>query len=212
VRESQILHVRDGENEWGRLFLIHGHQGTFDSDRIAPISKLVTRYIWRPIQRIIKYSFNTPAKDFDLRKAHESAMYFWSEAQEKVVLIAGHTHRPVFKSESKEEVIRKSLEKAEEELAQHPDNLRLQQQTAELAAELEWTLAQNQQSGKDVPVIEFKKPSYFNTGCCAFLDGDITGLEFSDGEIRLVRWPDDEDIPKPEVLVKAKLKEVFAAC
>jgi len=212
VRETLILHVRDGEEELGRLFLVHGHQGTFDSDRIAPISRFLTRYIWRPIQRIIKISFNTPAKDFELRYAHDSAMYFWSQAQQKVVLIAGHTHRPVFKSESQEAVIRKSLEKAEVNLAQHPDNPKLQQQTAELAAELEWTLVQNQQSPKDIPMIEFKKPSYFNTGCCAFLDGDITGLEFRDGEIRLVRWPDDDDIPKPKVLVNAKLKDIFAAC
>jgi hypothetical protein len=27
-----------------------------------------------------------------------------------------------------------------------------------------------------------------------------------------VRWPDDEDLPKPKVLGKAKLKDVFAAC
>jgi len=212
VRETLILHVRDGEEELGRLFLVHGHQGTFDSDRIAPISRFLARYIWRPIQRIIKISFNTPAKNFELRYAHDSAMYFWSQAQEKVVLIAGHTHRPVFKSESQEAIIRKSLEKAQEKFAQHPDNQRLQQQTAELAAELEWTLVQNQQSSKDIPMIEFKKPSYFNTGCCAFLDGDVTGLEFSDGEIRLVRWPDDEDMPKPKVLVNENLKDVFAAC
>ena len=212
VREALILHVRDGEEELGRLFLVHGHQGTLDSDRIAPISRFFVRYIWRPIQRITKLSFNTPAKDFELRHAHDSAMYFWSEAQEKVVLIAGHTHRPVFKSESQEEIVRKSLEKVEEKLAKYPDNLKLQGQTAELAAELEWTLAHNQQSSKDMPMIEFKKPSYFNTGCCAFLDGDVTGLEISDGEIRLVRWPDDEDLPKPKVLAKAKLKDVFAAC
>src|SRR5215211_5273283 len=52
VRETLILHVRDGEEEVGRLFLVHGHQGTLDSDRIAPISKFFVRYIWRPIQRI----------------------------------------------------------------------------------------------------------------------------------------------------------------
>jgi hypothetical protein len=212
VRETLILHVRDGEEELGRFFLVHGHQGTLDSDRIAPISKFFVRYLWRPIQRILKFSFNTPAKDFELRYAHDSAMYFWSQLQEKVVLIAGHTHRPVFKSESQEEIVRKSLKEAEVEFAKRPDNLKLQQQTAELAAELEWILAQNQQAPKNIPLIEFKKPSYFNTGCCAFLDGDVTGLEISDGEIRLVRWPDDEDLPKPKVLGRARLKDVFAAC
>jgi UDP-2,3-diacylglucosamine pyrophosphatase LpxH len=212
VYESLILHARDGEEELGRLFLVHGHQGTPSSDRNAPMTRFLIRYLWRPFQRIFKVPANTPAKDFILRYNHESAMYSWSERQQKVVLIAGHTHRPVFKSESQEEIVRKSLMAAEVKLAKRPDNLKLQQETAELSAELEWILAQNQQSPKDMPIIEFKRPSYFNTGCCAFLDGDVTGLEFSDGEIRLVRWPDDEDFPRPKVLVKARLKDVFAAC
>jgi len=212
VYEALILHVRDGEEELGRLFLVHGHQGTLSSDRIAPISRFLVRYTWRPFQRITKVSANTPAKDYELRYDHNSAMYSWSERQQKVVLIAGHTHRPVFKSEPHEEVIRKSLMEVDMKLAKHADNPKLQQQAAELAAELEWILAQNEQSVKDIPLIKLKKPSYFNAGCCAFLDGDVTGLEFSDGEIRLVRWPDDEDVPKPKLLEKAKLKDVFAAC
>ena len=32
------------------------------------------------------------------------------------------------------------------------------------------------------------KPSYFNSGCCCFNDGDITGIEIADGFIRLIRW------------------------
>ncbi len=32
------------------------------------------------------------------------------------------------------------------------------------------------------------KPCYFNTGCCCFSDGDITGIEISEGMIRLVKW------------------------
>lgn len=212
VREALILHVRDGEEELGRVFLVHGHQGTFDADRIAPLSRFAVRYFWRPFQRIFKIYLNTPARDFELRYAHESAMYSWSCEQQKVVLITGHTHRPVFKSESQEEVVRKSLKDAEEKLLKYPDNTRLQQEIAELSAELEWVLAQNRLSAKELPMVEFKKPSYFNTGCCAFLDGDVTGLEFSDGEIRLVRWPDDEAHPRPKILAKAKLKDVFAAC
>ena len=211
IRESLILHVQDGEEELGRLYLIHGHQGTFDSDRIAPLSKFLARYLWRPIQRLTKYSVNTPSTDFVLRYQHESAMYFWSQAQEKLVLIAGHTHRPVFKSESHEEILRKALKDAEEKLAVHADPS-LQEQVLELASELEWTLAKNQQSTLPLPLMDFKKPCYFNSGCCAFRDGDITGLEFSDGEMRLVRWPNNEDAPKLKVLASANLRDVFAAC
>jgi hypothetical protein len=138
-------------------------------------------------------------------------MCYWSQAQEKVILIAGHTHRPVFKSKSHEEVIREALKEAEEKLAQKPDAA-LQQRVADLAAEWEWTHTRNQQTHAPAPLIEFKKPSYFNSDCCAFRDGDTTGLEFSDGEIRLVRWPDDGDAPRPVVLANAKLTDVFAAC
>ena len=157
-------------------------------------------------------SLNTPATDFELRYEHDSALYFWSQAQEKVVLVAGHTHRPVFKSQAQEEIVRKALKEAEEQLINPQDNLKLQQQTAELSAQLEWIRARKQQSSQLLPLIELKKPSYFNTGCCAFSDGDITGLELSDGEIRLVRWPNDEDLPKPKVLVMENLKDVFAVC
>jgi UDP-2,3-diacylglucosamine pyrophosphatase LpxH len=212
VRESLILHVQDEKDELGVLFLLHGHQGTFGSDRIAVISKWIVRYIWRPIQRFIKISFNTPSRDFKLRHTHDNAMYYWSEAQDKTVLIAGHTHRPVFQSESHEASIRRELENAEKKLAEKPGNENLKKDVANLAAELEWVLAQNQVASTNLKKTDPKKPSYFNTGCCAYLDGDVTGLEICDGEIRLVRWPDDDDNPKPEVLAKAKLRDVLEAC
>src|SRR5215211_2783982 len=41
---------------------------------------------------------------------------------------------------------------------------------------------------KAKPPIPIDPPCFFNTGCCSFGDGDITGLELADGEIRLVRW------------------------
>ena len=39
--------------------------------------------------------------------------------------------------------------------------------------------------------VALERPSYFNTGCCSFGDGDVTALEFSDEQVRLVRWLDD---------------------
>jgi predicted phosphodiesterase len=32
------------------------------------------------------------------------------------------------------------------------------------------------------------KPSYFNSGCCCYSDGDITGIEIEGGYIRLIKW------------------------
>jgi hypothetical protein len=63
-------------------------------------------------------------------------------------------------------------------------------------------------------------PCYFNTGCCSFPDGDITGLEIADGEIRLVRWPGNlREIKagdaglesQKRILERENLDQVFAA-
>ncbi len=63
-------------------------------------------------------------------------------------------------------------------------------------------------------------PCLFNTGCCSFGDGDITGLEIASEEIRLVRWAaaDDEGEtgsknrwrpPRRVALEHAPLRRVF---
>ncbi len=44
------------------------------------------------------------------------------------------------------------------------------------------------------------RPVYFNTGCCCYNDGDITGIEIADGFIRLVKWFDEENGSKRKVL------------
>ncbi|MBI3883705.1 MAG: metallophosphoesterase, partial [Sphingobacteriales bacterium] len=36
--------------------------------------------------------------------------------------------------------------------------------------------------------IKNTKASYFNTGCCCYNDGDITGIELADGYMRLIKW------------------------
>ena len=52
---------------------------------------------------------------------------------------------------------------------------------------------------------EKMKPGYFNTGCCCFNDGDITGIEISEGMIRLVKWYDDEKGSQRKVLEEIEL-------
>lgn len=55
------------------------------------------------------------------------------------------------------------------------------------------------------------KPSYFNTGCCCYDDGDITGIEISEGEIRLVKWTSKQGTITRIVLEGASLEKLSAA-
>ena len=202
VREALKLHLTDGGQRFGQLFLVHGHQGTLDSDRFSTFSRLPVRYLWRPLQRRFKIASTTPSRDFKLRALHDDAMFHWAFdrwEQRKTILIAGHTHRPVFstpetKPQRPVDAVAAELRKAREDGAP-ADRI------AELRAELEFLRTPPfGDPPKEMPV-----PCYFNTGCCSFGDGDVTGLELSDGEIRLVRWLNDEYEPKRKQLADPRL-------
>ena len=54
------------------------------------------------------------------------------------------------------------------------------------------------------------KPCYFNTGCCSYGNGNISGLEISNGKIRIIEWkPKDSE---PYYVTKAPLEELFHRC
>ena len=80
---------------------------------------------------------------------------------------------------------------------------------AALRAQVEFAYAEARRY--DRPPIPVVPPCYFNTGCCSFGDGDITGLELAEGEIRLVRWSCSDGAPARRVLAGDALADVFAA-
>jgi predicted phosphodiesterase len=212
MREHLLIRVTDGGEELGTLFLVHGHQGTGASDRWSRLARVPVRYVWRNVQRATGYGWSTPATDWRLRARHNIALYSWARRQPGLVLIAGHTHRPVFKSRSHADQVQEELETARRRLAASPDDSALRAAVGDLAAELEWVRTrENQRSGPE-GTTEMDVPSYFNSGCCSFRNGHITGLELADAEIRLVRWPDDDDRPRAKILARSSLQEVFAQC
>lgn len=212
VHEGVRLIVQDGAQTLGTIFLAHGHQGTLESDRFASISKFFVRYFWRPFQRLTNYKSTAPSNDWRLREKHNVAMYQWAASQERLVLIAGHTHRPVFESQSHADDVHQELTAVLAQLDANPDDSALRQLAAELEAELEWIRAQNQQAPGWEGEPDHNQPAYFNTGCCCYNDGDITGIEINGGIIRLVRFPDQDEKPRPLILEEAQLSDIFAAC
>lgn len=189
VLEGLRLLVHGQGEPLGELFLVHGHQGTLDSDRFAGLSALVVRFVWRPIQRILNVKSSTPSSNFELRQAHELAMYRYAEGRPGRVLIAGHTHHPVWEGLGLEQAM---LNAQADGAAPQVDPDWLQEQAAGSVA------------------LPGRKPCYFNTGCCSYSDGSITGLEIADGEIRLVRW-ENPATPARTLLFSAPLVQVLAA-
>lgn len=188
VQESLRLQVDRPGGTPVTLFFVHGHQGRADSDRWGWFSRRFVRHVWRPLQRRTGLSPTTPARDFGLRAKHDRAMYEWARRRpDDVVLIAGHTHRPVFARCVPDPPPTRpiaELERALEQAAGAGDAAR----AAAVRAELEYARTAVRRPDR---VLTVSPPCYFNTGCCSFPDGDVTGLEIAEGEIRLVRWPAD---------------------
>lgn len=211
VLEGLRIQVCDQGLRSGELFFVHGHQGTGPSDRYAWLSRSLMWYILNPLRRLLRYRSTTPARHYDLRYHHEKAMVAWARTHSKLILFTGHTHRPVFNSETHGQQLREEVLNLKRRL-QESDTLALrsllQEQIYQKTSEMHWVLASSNPYGlEDASGL---LPCYFNAGCCSFADGDITGLEIEEGEIRLVRWPDDGH-PWKRILRRAQLREVFAA-
>src|SRR5690606_30585032 len=117
-----------------------------------------------------------------------------------LIFISGHTHKPVFASLD-------HIDRLEKELDYFRKN-NMQEKANEIEEELK--KRKKEYEGKQI-VRTMVVPSYFNTGCCSFNDGDITGIEISNGYIMLIKWKTDKETGKPfrQILEKSSLGYVF---
>lgn len=174
IHEGVILRtsIKDRPLE---IYMTHGHQGDLQSDGNW-FSKWFVSDIWGPFQAYLRINPNTPANNDQLKTDHNRIMYEWSSKRENLLLITGHTHQPVFRSMTQLEILFDKLHIAKKE-----------NNTSE---------AEKVQSKIDSLHLKTSRPSdfngyldtYFNTGCCCFDDGDITGIEIADECIRLIKW------------------------
>jgi len=188
VLEAAKLVLKRGGRKEGLLFLFHGHQGTPLSDYLAWASEPLVRHGWRRIQRRRGLPSTSPARNYNLREEHERAAAEWAKRPRppreefQPIAIAGHTHRPVFADRTQEQPSDDQIKAKDNELRE----ARLAHQSTDvLRARLEYLKASVAYYEDPEPVVP---PAYFNTGCCSFGDGDVTGIEITAEEIKLVRW------------------------
>jgi UDP-2,3-diacylglucosamine pyrophosphatase LpxH len=198
IQEGLLLTVPYNDTEYS-IFMAHGHQGDKRSDGSA-FSKWFVATIWTPLQRFLEVKSTTTSDSFELGDRHNIMMYEWSATHKNLLFISGHTHKPVFASLDHIERINKALVSAK----QANDIARIQKLEAELKKRA------SEYAGKQF-IKTMVAPSYFNSGCCCFSDGDITGIEIAEGEIRLVKWKysAEENAPTRRILEYAPLPYIF---
>jgi hypothetical protein len=124
-------------------------------------------------------------------------MYEWSKQDNNPVLITGHTHQPVFASLTHLELLYKKLDKVKKD----NDDAAIEVLNKEIIF---------RQNEYDFVMGNYGdvKPCYFNSGCCCFVDGDITGIEIADGMIRLIKWHKENDVSQRILLEEMRLKDL----
>ena len=192
----------EDEETYGEILLVHGHQGTLDSDLLSGFSPHLLP-AFRQLQNSVRIGRTTPATNDYLRGEHDTQMYHWASTKGKLILIAGHTHRPVWSSLTHLEQLYMQFYS----LRANPPktkNKKYQEQYHGLLRDI------TKRKTKCPPVNDTIKttPCYFNTGCCRFEDGDITGIEITGQSISLVKW-DKGKMARMETETM-RLAEVFA--
>ena len=178
-----------------QIYLTHGHQGDLQSDGNW-FSKFFVANVWGPMQGILDINPNTPAYNDQLKSLHNSLMYEWSSARQNILLITGHTHQAVFMSLT-------HLERLYVKLADAQKN-----KFDAAIKSIEEEIKKAQPVNPTPPDLSKIIPSYFNSGCCCFDDGDITGIEIADGYIRLIKWHSKNNISEREVLEEITLSDL----
>jgi predicted phosphodiesterase len=182
------------DNKQLTIFLTHGHQGDASSDGNW-FSKFFVARIWAPLQAFLKINPNTPACNEERKTEHNHIMYEWSALQKNLLLITGHTHQPVFGSLTHLERLYRKLTVAR------------QAGYAKEISETEAEIRKREKQFESVSVDYQKmKPSYFNTGCCCFSDGDITGIEITHSAVSLVKWGSGKGREELEKTMLAELQ------
>lgn len=86
-----------------KIFLFHGHQGDFLNDSLVPAGRFFVRHVWRPLQNIFGWRDPTsPAQSIKKRNKVELGIMEWAK-NNRIVAVAGHTHRPIFMSLNKQQ-------------------------------------------------------------------------------------------------------------
>jgi hypothetical protein len=196
VNEGLLLKTSYNSKTYS-IFLAHGHQGDQRSDGNA-FSKWFVAAVWTPIQRFLEIQVDRLSDSFELVDKHNIMMYEWSVDQKDLLFVSGHTHKPVFASLDHIDRLTKQLEKAKAE----------NDPTKIAAIEKEIEKRKKEYAGKKI-IKTMAKPTYFNTGCCCFPDGDLTGVEIEGGFLRLIKWKVTDNKSTRVVLEESPLFYLF---
>ncbi len=168
------------------MLIYHGHQASHATEKYNSFFGFLLRYLAKPLY------ISSASTAYDSRKKFkvEKKVYNFS-SENKIVSIIGHTHRPLFESLSRIDMLRYKIELLVREYIsasserQHEIEREIQQFKKEIYVYAhqtkKWGLVSSLYNR------EIAIPCIFNSGCAIGKRG-VTAIEIRDGRIYLVYW------------------------
>lgn len=203
VNAAEAIKLKDAKGDVN-IFLVHGHQGSVDSDKFTWFSRFFVR-LYRgiePLARGLGLFGHKSATKSQVVGEYERILYRWAKAN-KVLLMCGHSHRAIFASLSHAENLGQKIAELEAKNAMTgtrfttkvKNNIKIERLKREWEDERDKGRAIEPAEDEGDPL-----PCYFNTGCGLYSDGG-TAIEIEADTISLVKWSRDE--------TGAKARKVF---
>ncbi len=191
-RAVEAVKMRYKKGDDPKILLLHGHQGSTESDKSSWISRLAVHGPWTPIESAMRWLgiYGNPSyTKSQVTQEFEQIYHGWAK-RKKVMVICGHSHRAIFASRSYAEKLEEEIEDLQLEIQQNSGNTKLIEEKIKQITEKQRVLLKERMKGRDIdPMVTGRKlkPCFFNTGCALYTNG-ITAIELDDQEIRLVKW------------------------
>jgi UDP-2,3-diacylglucosamine pyrophosphatase LpxH len=187
--EALKMKGKDGRTS---VLLIHGHQGSVESDKNSWISRILVKRVFKPVEPLAKklklYGHSSAAKS-QIAKNYERILYFWAK-KNKIIIICGHSHRAIYASKSYINRLRDIIHVLQKDTSAHRRDKQRVEKNRKKITSLVKKIAGEKLLGREINPAEKNKipvPCYFNCGCGLFKDG-MTTLEIENDIIRLVKW------------------------
>lgn len=182
-----LLHGLTLEKDGRRVFVCHGHQASRFFVKYDYLSEFIVRYLAKPL-RIKNSSISGDSR----RRFMTERRIYRAARSLGVVVIAGHTHRPLFESLSKYDSLRWSIEELLREYAisDAVQRRRLAELVGIYRSELERLSRKELRRDRSRSLYgegPLLVPCLFNSGCATGKNG-ITVLEIDRLSISLHHW------------------------
>ncbi len=176
----------------GKLFVFHGHQASSLYVKYDYVSDFLIRYFVKPLR--IR---NSGVSKDSRRRFYTEKKIYRAARDLGVIAVTGHTHRPLFESQSKYDRLRIKIEELLLLMSENGDELRevIRQEINFYLAEMHALESAHDKEKKTQSLYgngPFLIPCIFNSGCATGKHG-ITALEIENGEISLVYWVSSDE-------------------